>query len=160
MARLRELAAANGRALRFGLRIHVLSRDTSAQAWAEADRIQAGFDPSVVAGVQQRMSRMDSVGQARMAALQGGRHGGGQGSSAAELTVSPNWWAGIGLVREGVGTALVGDPAEVAEWLAEYTAVGIDEFILSGYPHLQEALRFGEHVLPLVRSSYSHAVPV
>ena len=163
VARLRELAAQrrqDGRkdrhSLRFGLRIHVLSRDTSAQAWAEADRIQAGFDPAVVAGVQQRMSRMDSVGQARMAAL----HGGARGGRAADLTVAPNLWAGIGLVREGVGTALVGDHAEVAERLKEYADVGIDEFILSGYPHREEALRFGEHVLPLVRAKYSQAVPV
>ena len=146
--------------MRFGLRIHVLSRDTSAQAWAEADRIQAGFDPAVVAGVQQRMSRMDSVGQARMAALHGGLPGGARGGRAADLTVSPNLWAGIGLVREGVGTALVGDDTEVAERLEEYAGVGIDEFILSGYPHREEALRFGEHVLPLVRANYSQAVPV
>ena len=163
VARLRELAAQRRQdgpkdrhSLRFGLRIHVLSRDTSAQAWAEADRIQAGFDPAVVAGVQQRMSRMDSVGQARMAAL----HGGARGGRAADLTVAPNLWAGIGLVREGVGTALVGDHAEVAERLKEYADVGIDEFILSGYPHREEALRFGEHVLPLVRAKYSQAVPV
>jgi alkanesulfonate monooxygenase len=172
VARLRELAVENGRqdgrqdgrengrCLRFGLRVHVLSRDTAGQAWAEADRIQAGFDPAVVAGVQQRMSRMDSVGQARMAALRGGLHGGAPGARAADLTVSPNLWAGIGLVREGVGTALVGDHAEVAERLEEYAGVGIDEFILSGYPHLEEALRFGEHVLPLVRAKYSQAVPV
>lgn len=172
VARLRELAIQSGRAngresrrrMRFGLRIHVLSRDTAGQAWAEADRIQAGFDPAVVAGVQQRMSRMDSVGQARMAALHGGLHGGLHGApregTAADLTVSPNLWAGIGLVREGVGTALVGDHAEVAERLEEYAGVGIDEFILSGYPHLEEALRFGEHVLPLVRAKYSQAVPV
>ena len=159
VARLRELATEKGRKgrkLRFGLRIHVLSRDTSAQAWAEADRIQAGFAPAVVAGVQQRMSRMDSVGQSRMAAL----HGGVPGATAADLTVSPNLWAGIGLVREGVGTALVGDHAEVAERLEEYADIGIDEFILSGYPHLEEALRFGEHVLPLVRAKFPQAVPV
>jgi len=159
VARLRELATEKGRKgrkLRFGLRIHVLSRDTSAQAWAEADRIQAGFAPAVVAGVQQRTSRMDSVGQSRMAALQGGV----PGATAADLTVSPNLWAGIGLVREGVGTALVGDHAEVAERLEEYADIGIDEFILSGYPHLEEALRFGEHVRPLVRAKYSQAVPV
>jgi len=163
VARLRELATEKGRKgrkLRFGLRIHVLSRDTSAQAWAEADRIQAGFAPAVVAGVQQRMSRMDSVGQSRMAALHGGLHGAVPGATAADLTVSPNLWAGIGLVREGVGTALVGDHAEVAERLEEYADIGIDEFILSGYPHLEEALRFGEHVRPLVRAKYSQAVPV
>ncbi len=146
--RLRELAVQQGRALRFGLRIHVLSRDTSEEAWAEADRIQAGFDPAVVAQVQSRKSRMDSVGQSRMAAL----HDVQTPTSAADLTVAPNLWAGIGLVREGVATAIVGDHDEVAERLSEYTDIGIDEFILSGYPHLEEATRVGREVIPRVLS--------
>ena len=77
---------------------------------------------------------------------------GRRGGTAADLTVSPNLWAGIGLVREGVGTALVGDHAEVAQRLEEYAAVGIDEFILSGYPHLEEAYWFAEGVLPILRA--------
>ncbi|WP_111768481.1 LLM class flavin-dependent oxidoreductase [Nakamurella deserti] len=147
ISRMRELAAAHGRSLRFGLRMHVLARDTADEAWAEADRIQAAFDPAVVASVQERMSRMDSVGQARMASLHGGT---AVAARATELTVGPNLWAGIGLVREGAGTALVGSYDEVAERLDEYSSVGVDEFILSGYPHREEALRVGRHVLPRV----------
>ncbi len=83
---------------------------------------------------------MDSVGQNRMRALHGGRRD--------KLEVSPNLWAGVGLVRGGAGTALVGDPETVAERMREYIDVGVDTFILSGYPHLEEAYRFAELVLP------------
>ena len=85
---------------------------------------------------------MDSVGQSRMAALHGGRRD--------KLEVSPNLWAGVGLVRGGAGTALVGDPETVAARMKEYMALGIDTFILSGYPHLEEAYRFAELVFPLL----------
>ncbi|TIT56838.1 MAG: LLM class flavin-dependent oxidoreductase, partial [Mesorhizobium sp.] len=84
--------------------------------------------------------RMDSVGQARMSALHGG--------DRSKLEIAPNLWAGVGLVRGGAGTALVGDPATIAQRIDEYRRLGIDTFILSGYPHLEEAYRFGELVLP------------
>jgi alkanesulfonate monooxygenase len=127
-----------------------LSRDTAAEAWAEADRIQAGFDPATVEDVRRRKARMDSVGQSRMAAL----HDVLSPATAADLTVGPNLWSGIGLVREGVGTALVGSHDEVAARLTEYADVGIDEFILSGYPHLEEATRVGAEVIPRVHAGY------
>ena len=85
---------------------------------------------------------MDSVGQRRMRELHGGRRD--------KLEVSPNLWAGVGLVRGGAGTALVGDPETVAARMKEYMALGIDTFILSGYPHLEEAYRFAELVFPLL----------
>jgi len=127
---------ARNAALRFGLRIHVIVRDDADQAWAEADRLLAGMDPDRIAAAQRRFARMDSVGQARMTDLnQGSRDG---------LVIGPNLWAGIGLVREGAGTALVGDPAEINARLDEYVAAGVDEFILSGWPHLEEAQRVGD----------------
>ncbi|MFF1695782.1 LLM class flavin-dependent oxidoreductase [Streptomyces sp. NPDC058257] len=144
IARVRGKAALLGRTLSFGLRLHVITRDTAAEAWAEADRILAGLDPVAVRASQERFARMDSTGQARMTALHGG--------SAGNLTVAPNLWAGIGLVREGAGTALVGSHDEVAERLFEYRRLGIDEFILSGYPHLEEAYRVGEEVAPRLRT--------
>ncbi|MFB7963983.1 LLM class flavin-dependent oxidoreductase [Streptomyces sp. NPDC056019] len=144
VARVRARAARAGRSLRFGIRLHVITRDTSAEAWQEADRILAGFDPEAVRASQERFARMDSTGQARMTALHGG--------SAESLTVSPNLWAGIGLVREGAGTALVGSHDEVARRLFEYGRAGIDEFVLSGYPHLEEAYRVGEEVAPRLRA--------
>ncbi|MDQ0711122.1 alkanesulfonate monooxygenase [Streptomyces luteogriseus] len=140
IARLRALATAQGRTLRFGIRLHVITRDTAEQAWAEADRLLDGFDPETVASVQAGLARSESEGQQRMLALHGGRRD--------RLEIHPNLWAGIGLVRGGAGTALVGSHDEVAERIREYHALGIDEFILSGYPHLEEAYWFGEGVLP------------
>ncbi|GAA4962914.1 LLM class flavin-dependent oxidoreductase [Yinghuangia aomiensis] len=145
--RIDRLRANAGRDdLRFGLRLHVITRDTSAEAWAEAERILAGLDPDAVRASQTRFAAMDSTGQARMTAL----HQGETPSHARDLLVAPNLWAGIGLVREGAGTALVGSHDEVAARLAEYRALGIDEFVLSGYPHLEEAYRVGEEVVPRV----------
>jgi alkanesulfonate monooxygenase len=143
VARRIERLRGRNPSLRFGLRLHVITRDTAAEAWAEADRILAGMDPEAVRASQERFARMDSAGQARMTALHGG--------SADALTVAPNLWAGIGLVREGAGTALVGSHDEVAQRLHEYAELGIDEFILSGYPHLEEAFRVGEEVAPRLR---------
>ncbi|MFF2379753.1 LLM class flavin-dependent oxidoreductase [Streptomyces sp. NPDC058108] len=136
----RRLAEPEGRTLRFGIRLHVITRDTSEQAWAEAGRLLDGFDPETVKSVQAGLARSESEGQRRMRALHGG--------SRESLEIHPNLWAGIGLVRGGAGTALVGSHEEVADRVAEYHALGIDEFVLSGYPHLEEAYWFGENVLP------------
>ena len=143
LAWIRREAAATGRAVRFGIRLHVISRDTSAQAWAEAERLLSALDPAVIESVQRGLARSGSEGQKRMLALHGGR--------TESLEVSPNLWAGVGLVRGGAGTALVGSHTEVAERIEEYHALGIDEFVLSGHPHLEEAYWFGEGVLPLLR---------
>jgi alkanesulfonate monooxygenase len=142
IARLRAAAAEQGRMLRFGIRLHVISRDTSTAAWAEARRLLDALDPNVVADVQKGLSKSQSEGQQRMLALNKG--------STENLEIYPNLWAGVGLVRGGAGTALVGSHAEVAERIEEYHALGIDEFILSGQPHLEEAYWFGEGVLPLL----------
>ena len=141
--RMRSLAAAEGRTLRFGIRFHVITRDTSEEAWAIADRVLASMDPRSIAAAQEEFARTASVGQQRMAALHGG--------STDRLEIHPNVWAGIGLVRGGAGTALVGSHTEVADRIAEYHELGFDEFILSGYPHLEEAYWFGEGVMPILR---------
>ncbi|MEU9453416.1 LLM class flavin-dependent oxidoreductase [Streptomyces sp. NPDC048277] len=140
IAWIRGLAAKEGRTLRFGIRLHVITRDTSEQAWAEAERLLDGFDPATVESVQTGLARSESEGQRRMLALHGGRRD--------ALEIHPNLWAGIGLVRGGAGTALVGSHDEVAARIREYAALGIEEFVLSGYPHLEEAYWFGEGVLP------------
>ena len=140
IAWVRGLAAKEGRTVRFGIRLHVITRDTAEQAWAEAHKLLDGFDPDTVKSVQAGLARSESEGQQRMLALHGGNR--------EDLEIHPNLWAGIGLVRGGAGTALVGSHDEVAERIKEYHALGIDEFVLSGYPHLEEAYWFGEGVLP------------
>jgi alkanesulfonate monooxygenase len=140
---VRERAAELDRELRFGIRLHVIARERSEEAWAEAQRLLDGLDPAAIARAQAIQSASQSEGQRRMQALHDGRTDG--------LEVSPNLWAGVGLVRGGAGTALVGSHEEVADRIAEYHELGIDEFILSGYPHLEEAYRVGEGVIPVLR---------
>ena len=143
LARMRQLAADQGRTLRFGIRLHVISRDRAADAWAEADRFLDQLDPAVVTAAQSAMAKSGSVGQQRMVSLHGG--------SREDLVVSPNLWAGVGLVRGGAGTALVGSHDEIADRIEEYHDLGFDEFILSGHPHLEEAYWFAEGVMPILR---------
>jgi alkanesulfonate monooxygenase len=142
IAQVRALAAERGRSLRFGIRLHVIVRETEAEAWRDADALIKHLSDDVIAAAQKRFAQMDSVGQQRMARLHGGRRD--------KLEVSPNLWAGVGLVRGGAGTALVGNPHQVAERMREYIDIGIDRFILSGYPHLEECYRFAELVFPLL----------
>jgi alkanesulfonate monooxygenase len=143
--RMRDLAAAAGRTLRFGIRLHVISRDRSADAWAVTERMLEAMSDEVIDRAQRQFTRAESVGQRRMSELHGG--------SRDDLVVSPNLWAGYGLVRSGAGTALVGSHEEVAERIAEYHDLGIDHFIMSGQPHLEEAYWFAEGVFPLLRAS-------
>ncbi|MEV5302476.1 LLM class flavin-dependent oxidoreductase [Amycolatopsis methanolica] len=142
--RVRELAEARGRTIRFGIRLHTLSRDTSAEAWAEAQKLLDALSPEQVAKAQAQLAASESEGQRRMVAL----HGGGLDRGVRGLEIHPNLWAGIGLVRGGAGTALVGSHGEVADLIEEYHSLGIEEFVLSGYPHLEEAYWFAEGVLP------------
>ncbi|OLV68053.1 alkanesulfonate monooxygenase, partial [Acinetobacter baumannii] len=131
-----------GRKLTYGIRLHVIVRETNEQAWAAANELIQYLDDATIAAAQKKFAQMDSVGQQRMAALHGGNRD--------KLEVSPNLWAGIGLVRGGAGTALVGDPETVAARIQEYADLGIDTFIFSGYPHLEESIRFAELVFPLL----------
>ncbi|MGW5260125.1 LLM class flavin-dependent oxidoreductase [Microbispora sp. NPDC004025] len=148
---MRELAAAEGRALRFGIRLHVITRDTSKEAWAEAKRLLDQISPEDIASARAVLSRSESVGQQRMLALHEGYRGGSRGARVRDLEIHPGLWAGVGLVRGGAGTALVGSHAEVADLVEEYASLGVEEFVLSGYPHLEEAFWFGEGVLPELR---------
>ncbi|MFJ9086184.1 LLM class flavin-dependent oxidoreductase [Streptomyces sp. NPDC102384] len=142
---IRSLAEREGRTVRFGIRLHSISRDSARDAWATADRLLDDLSPEAVAAAQAALGRSESVGQQRMLALHGGDLHGGERES---LEISPNLWAGIGLVRGGAGTALVGSHADVADRIEEYHALGIEHFVLSGYPHLEEAYWFGEGVIP------------
>jgi alkanesulfonate monooxygenase len=142
IADVRKRAAVHGRTVRFGVRLHVIVRETSAEAWAAADKLISKLTDADISAAQANYARMDSEGQRRIAALHGGRRD--------KLVVGPNLWAGVGLVRGGAGTALVGNPQEVAARLQEYVDLGVDSFVLSGYPHLEEAITFAELVFPLL----------
>src|SRR3954454_8349590 len=144
IGKVRRLAEQADRRIRFGIRLHTLSRDTSAEAWAEAGKLLDALSPEQVRRAQRQLAASESVGQRRMVAL----HGGGLDKGVRGLEVYPNLWAGVGLVRGGAGTALVGSHAEVADLIEEYHAIGVTEFVLSGYPHLEEAYWFGDGVRP------------
>jgi alkanesulfonate monooxygenase len=147
------LAREAGRNLRYGIRLHVISRDTADEAWRQASRLIEGVDEAMIRKVQENLARSESEGLRRMRELHGG--------SRDNLEVSPNLWAGVGLVRGGAGTALVGSHTEVADRIEEYARLGLSEFILSGYPHLEEAYWFGEGVLPILRARglWTHPAP-
>lgn len=139
---VREKAAAKGRQLRFGIRLHIIVRETAEEAWQDAARLIAHVDDETIAKARASYARFDSEGQRRMTALHNG--------SRDNLEISPNLWAGVGLVRAGAGTALVGDAPTVAKRIQEYADLGIDTFILSGYPHLEESYRVAELLFPLL----------
>jgi alkanesulfonate monooxygenase len=148
---VRRRAAKAGRHVTLGVRLHLIVRETTAAAWAAANRLIEKLDDATIANAQQVFARMDSVGQKRMSALHGGRRD--------RLEIAPNLWAGVGLIRGGAGTALVGDPDTVAERIDEYRRVGADTFIFSGYPHLEEAYRVAELLLPRLPLIRPHGLP-
>jgi alkanesulfonate monooxygenase len=142
IADVKARAAELGRTVRFGVRLHIIVRETEKEAWAAADDLISRLDEVTIARAQANQAKMDSVGQQRMAALHKG--------SRDKLEIAPNLWAGVGLVRGGAGTALVGDPETVAARIKEYADLGIETFVLSGYPHLEEAYRVAEYLFPLL----------
>lgn len=137
---VRQLAAEQGRTVRFGIRIHVIVRETESAAWDAANELIQYIDEEAIAKAKKAFANSDSEGQKRMNQL--------HNSKREALEISPNLWAGIGLVREGAGTALVGDADTVAQRMLEYSQLGIETFVLSGYPHLEEAYRTAELLFP------------
>lgn len=151
IAEVRQLAAEYGRTLRFGIRLHVIVRETEAEAWDAANQLIRYLDDETIAAAQAALSRSESEGQRRMMQLHNG--------SRESLEVSPNLWAGVGLVRGGAGTALVGDPDTVAARIQEYADLGIDTFIFSGYPHLEEAYRVADLLFPKLPLGITRPAP-
>jgi alkanesulfonate monooxygenase len=146
IADVKARAAKHGRTLRYGLRLHLIVRETEEEAWQAADRLISHLSDEAIEQAQKQFAAYsDSEGQRRMAALHGGRRD--------KLVISPNLWAGVGLVRGGAGTALVGDPKTVAARLQEYVDLGVDTFVASGYPHLEEAYRVAELLFPYLNLS-------
>jgi alkanesulfonate monooxygenase len=144
---VKALAKAKGKNIRVGLRLHVLVRETEAEAWHAADRMISRIDDDVRKAFLASHEGIQSTGQRRQIELAGG----------TDLVIEPHLWAGVGVARTGVGLAIVGNPEQVAAKLHDYESLGIDTFILSGYPHLDEARRFGEMVMPYFGKGTSSA---
>lgn len=140
VADLRDRAARHGRMLRFGFRVHVVVRETEAEARAAADRLLSRLDAATGEAIRAKSLDSQSAGVARQAELR-------EAADKQEGYIEPNLWTGIGRARSGCGAAIVGDPDQVLAKLEAYRAEGIDAFILSGYPHAAEADLFARHVL-------------
>lgn len=155
MSTLQKMAAEHGRRLRYGIRVDVFARETEAEAWAEARQLWDELDANAA-----KMERVltsskggDSVGAQRQVALRP------SGATRFEdYMIGPNLWSGLGVIRPGPTVGIFGSYEQVAERLSEYTDAGVDHFILASSPHLEEAYRIGEEVLPLLRRS-SAALP-
>lgn len=143
---MRRRAADAGRTLRFGMRIHVVSRETEDEAWAAADALIANIPERFQDAMTKVLSKTDSEGERRQQGMR-------KADGSEDLVIGPNLWTGISKARVGVGTALVGSGENVACRIQEYVDAGIDTFIFSGYPHLEEAQRFGKYVMPYVSSA-------
>ncbi|OLS63794.1 LLM class flavin-dependent oxidoreductase [Pseudomonas putida] len=143
--RVRELADKQGRSVRFGLRVDLFARETEDAAWRDLRRQFERLEgkPSTVSSAFTRAS--DSVGGARQTAY----HQNIQDFD--DLILGPNLWAGFAKAKPGPTVGLVGSHQNIAERLAEYRDAGFSTFILAGNPHLEEALRIGQEVLPLLR---------
>jgi alkanesulfonate monooxygenase len=147
MERVTAQALACGRSVTFGLRAHLVVRDNPDDAWAAAESLIAHADPQVV---QQRQAVL--VGTAMVGQL-------AQARRVAQHRIGPHLWNGLSTVRVNCGTAIVGTPQQVTDELLAYWHLGIDEFILSGFPHLEECLRVSQAIVPRLRAAIA-AAPV
>jgi alkanesulfonate monooxygenase len=140
IADMRSRAARYGRELRFGYRVHVVVRDSEEEARAAARRLVSRLDPETGRRLRDLSLHATSVGQLRQGEL--------RDLADDEGYVEPNLWTGIGRARSGAGAAIVGDPDQVLAKLRSYADLGVEAFILSGYPHAAECDLFARHVLP------------
>jgi alkanesulfonate monooxygenase len=137
---MRARAARVGRTLRFGYRVHVIVRETESEARAHARKLLSRLDAATGDAIRSRSLDATSEGVRRQAEM--------REQADDEGFVEEQLWTGIGRARSGCGAAIVGDPDQVAAKLRAYAALGIDAFILSGYPHAQECDLFARYVLP------------
>ncbi len=137
---MRTRAASYGRALRFGYRVHVIVRPTQDEADAAARYLMAAVDDEQGAKIREKSLDAQSVGVTRQSEL--------RSSADDDGYVEANLWTGIGRARSGCGAAIVGSPAQVIDKIHRYEALGIEAFIFSGYPHIDECRLFGQLVLP------------
>ena len=144
LADMRARAEARGRSLRFGYRVHVIVRETESEANEAAARLLSKLAPDVGEAIRRRSLDTSSVGVSRQATL--------RDSADDDGFVEDHLWTGIARARSGCGAAIVGDPDQVLSKLRQYRDLGIESFILSGYPHLDECDRFSRLVLDELKS--------
>jgi alkanesulfonate monooxygenase len=140
MGDMRARTARYGRELRFGYRAHVIVRASEQEARAAARRLVSRLDPETGQLIARQSLHPTSVGQLRQGEL--------RDLADDEGFAEPNLWTGIGRARSGAGAAIVGDPDQVLAKLRSYADLGMEAFILSGYPHAAEGDLFARHVLP------------
>jgi alkanesulfonate monooxygenase len=153
IARLNQLAEGHGRTIGYGMRLHLVVRDTEQEAWDHVDRLLRATSEGTFARMAASNAGTDSVGMQR----QFEKHQGKVPDRAKDLESYPNVWPGMSLLRPGPGTALVGSTEQVVERIQEFEALGVDTFILSGNPLLEEAYRVSETVLPKLGVRPTHA---
>ena len=144
MDNMKEKAAAYNRTVQFGLRVHVIVRETEAEARDYADNLLSKLNLDLGTDIRNRAQDAASLGVARQSQL--------REEADEKFYVEPNLWTGIGLARSGCGAALVGNPDQIVAKLQRYMDMGIRSFILSGYPHQQECELFAKHVLPRLKT--------
>lgn len=144
MDNMRQKAAAFHRTVQFGLRVHVIVRETEEEAKAYSKRLISKLDLNLGTEIRERAQDAKSLGVARQGNL--------RDASDSEFYAEPHLWTGIGLARSGCGAALVGDPDQIYEKIQRYMKMGIRSFILSGYPHRQEVDLFAKYVLPRLKT--------
>jgi alkanesulfonate monooxygenase len=144
MDTMTQKAAAFNRVVQFGLRVHVIVRETEAEARVYAERLLSRLDLGLGNNIRNRAQDAASLGVARQTAL--------RAQADAKYYVEPNLWTGIGLARSGCGAALVGNPDQIVAKIKRYMDMGIRSFIFSGYPHHQECEWFAKYVLPRINT--------
>ncbi len=140
MRGMSEKAAAHGRTIDFGLRIHMIVRETEKEARAAADRLISKLDLAKGQEIKDRSQDSKSAGVQRQDEL--------RAQAGGDLFIEEHLWSGVGLARSGCGSALVGDPNQIVAKLNRYIDLGMRAFIFSGYPHGDECELFARHVLP------------